>query len=125
MYKLKTRMFTGVLAASLTLGTVFPYAVLASDPTVPALGTSVERLFGATRYETAAQVALQGWKSGDTDTAILAPGMEENLVDALTAAPLAKSLNAPILLTEGNLIPEATVKTLEDLKIKRFIQSVV
>lgn len=119
MHKLKSRMFTGVLAASLTLGTVFPYAVLASDPIVPVQGDSVERLFGATRYETAAQVALQGWKSGDTDTAILAPGMDENLVDALTAAPLAKSLNAPILLTEGNQIPDATVEVLEALGITK------
>lgn len=120
MQKMKTRVFTGVLAASLAMGTAFPYAVLASDSTVPAQTlTPVDRLYGETRYETAAQIASQGWKKGDTDTAILAPGMDENLVDALTAAPLAKSLNAPILLTEGTQIPAATVKVLEDLGIKK------
>lgn len=48
---------------------------------------------------------------------MLSAGMDENLVDALTAAPLASSMGAPILLTEGdNLNPFAKAE-LERLEV--------
>lgn len=57
-------------------------------------------LAGADRYDTAAKVAEAGWTT--STVAILAPGENIHLVDALAAAPLAKAYKAPILLTESN-----------------------
>ena len=39
-------------------------------------------------------------------------------MDALTAAPLAKSLDAPILLTRGDKVPDATLEALEQLQVQ-------
>jgi len=56
------------------------------------------RLFGANRYETSYRVFEQGWDS--SKTAILASGLD--YADALTATPLAKKHNAPILLVKNS-----------------------
>lgn len=113
----RTRVLSSAIVATMILGTAFPAAVFASTSgTTGEKKSSVERLAGLTRYETAANVATQGWET--SKVAILAPGMDENLVDALTAAPFAKSIDAPILLTEGNMIPEATIEALKTLKVE-------
>jgi putative cell wall-binding protein len=63
----------------------------------------VDRIFGKDRYETALEIALQGWGYG-TDEIILATG--SNFPDALAGAPLAYHKDAPILLTtKGSLHP--------------------
>ncbi|GAB6173125.1 hypothetical protein JCM15765_26030 [Paradesulfitobacterium aromaticivorans] len=79
------------VAAAKTLQTT---AAGGSSPTVS------ERLGGSDRYATAAKISQAGWP-GTAEYAVLAAGMNENLVDALTAAPLAAKLKAPILLTQG------------------------
>lgn len=97
-------MMTATLACSITLAqpllslaaTTPPDAVSGLSP-----GNALQRLSGQDRYETAAKIAEQGW-STSSNYAILAAGMDDNLVDALTAAPLAKALQAPILLTQGD-----------------------
>lgn len=118
MKKSRARVLSSTIVATMILGTAFPAAVFANTTGTTAGETksSVERLYGATRYETAANVAMQGWET--SKVAILAPGMDENLVDALTAAPFAKSIDAPILLTEGNTIPNATVEALKTLGVE-------
>jgi len=63
-------------------------------------GYTVERVFGANRYETSAEVArlvadIQG--PGFVDTAIVAYGM--NFADALAVSPVAWANGMPILLT--------------------------
>lgn len=63
---------------------------------------TVPRIAGIDRYQTAAKIAQQGWADGSSEYAVLSAGMDENLVDALTAAPLASYVGAPILLTEGD-----------------------
>ncbi|WP_346914752.1 cell wall-binding repeat-containing protein [Clostridium sp.] len=55
------------------------------------------RLGGSTRYETAVETSKNGWPSG-SKTIVLVCGAD--YPDALSAAPLAKKYNAPILLTE-------------------------
>ncbi|UOQ45140.1 cell wall-binding repeat-containing protein [Halobacillus salinarum] len=55
----------------------------------------VWRINGADRYETAIEIAENGWFEG-ADTIILARGF--NFPDALAGAPLAYRLDAPILL---------------------------
>lgn len=55
-----------------------------------------ERLAGDDRYNTAVEISKYGWQQ-TSQNAVLATG--QNFPDALCAAPLAKQLNAPILLT--------------------------
>ncbi|MFL0198305.1 cell wall-binding repeat-containing protein [Clostridium sp. WILCCON 0269] len=86
--------------------------VLAADGT-----PTVKRLSGTDRYATSAAIALSGWTQ--SDYAILASG--ENFPDAISAAPLAKKYNAPILLTETNSIPSDTLNAIQQLKIKNII----
>ena len=57
-----------------------------------------ERIYGATRYETAIKVFEKGWNT--SDYVVIASGL--SYADALCAAPLAKKYNAPILLSENN-----------------------
>lgn len=65
---------------------------------------AVERLGGADRYSTAATAALDAFPSGAA-TAVVASG--ESFPDALSAAALAGALEAPLLLTAKNAVPQA------------------
>ncbi len=79
------------------------------------------RFTGQTRFGTANQVARAGYPQG-TRTAVLASGLNANLVDALSAAPLAAVLKAPILLTASNAaVGPDTLKTLKELKVSRVV----
>lgn len=82
--------------------------------TSSAYASSPKRLAGETRYDTAVSIAKDGWQQ--SDSAILAYG--ENYPDALSAAPLAKKYNAPILLTSSNKLPSITKQGLKDLRVK-------
>ncbi|HVJ49294.1 cell wall-binding repeat-containing protein [Desulfitobacterium sp.] len=79
--------------------------------TVTASGTNTTRLGGANRYETSAKIAEYGWANGSA-YAVLATG--NNYPDALSAAPLAKKYNAPILLTDSTL-PQVTLDEIKRL----------
>jgi len=89
----KSKVFSFVLVSVLFLS-IFPASIFGLEN-----NASVDRIYGADRYETALSVAKVGWPEGSANV-VLAPGTNANLVDALTAAPLAKSKNAPILLTQ-------------------------
>lgn len=78
---------------------------------------AAERLGGSDRYATAVQISQAGWP-GTSNAAILTAGADANLVDALTAAPLAYQLNAPILFTEGATLTPATETELKRLQVK-------
>lgn len=58
--------------------------------------SSIPRLAGTDRYETAIKISQQGWSK--SENVVIATG--EDFPDALCAAPLAKQLDAPILLAE-------------------------
>ncbi len=103
----KSKVFSLVLALVLLVSMLFPAAIFGLEN-----NDSVDRIYGTDRYQTATNVAKSGWPNG-AEVVVLAPGMDANLVDALTAAPLAHANDAPILLTEKNALPEAT---------KNFIQ---
>ncbi|TGE33805.1 cell wall-binding repeat-containing protein [Desulfosporosinus sp. Sb-LF] len=83
---------------------------------VLAAGTVPTRLAGTTAARTAVAIADQtGW----TGTAILASSASYGMVDALTAAPLASYLKAPILLTgAGNTLDADTEAELTKLAVK-------
>ncbi|MHB1341234.1 MAG: cell wall-binding repeat-containing protein [Coriobacteriia bacterium] len=70
------------------------------------------RIDGADRYQTSANAALATWPAG-TSTAILASG--ENWADALAAAPLSASLDAPVLLTPASRLAAPVVSALQAL----------
>lgn len=73
------------------------------------------RIAGSDRYLTSIEISKFGWKS-EAETAILATG--EDFPDALSAAPLAAKLNAPILLTNPSSLSQSLLDELERLKVK-------
>lgn len=89
----------------------FSYKVYAAFPTT-------KRLAGSDRYATAVKAAQDGWSS--SYYAVLTYG--ENYPDALSAVPLAKKYDAPILLTYNNSIQSDVMEELKSLKVgKVFI----
>ncbi|NMM62000.1 2',3'-cyclic-nucleotide 2'-phosphodiesterase [Clostridium sp. P21] len=86
--------------------------------TTPIYPFTVQTIKGADRYETAAAISKNGWEKG-SDWAIIANG--EVFADALCAAPMAKKYNAPILLTQQNMLPESSKAELERLNVKHVI----
>lgn len=77
---------------------------------------SAFRLAGIDRYQTAVVVAKSGWTDG-SDFVILATG--ENYTDALSAAPIAKRFNAPILLTARDSLTKDTLNQIKHWNPKK------
>ncbi|MDR1321512.1 MAG: cell wall-binding repeat-containing protein [Gracilibacteraceae bacterium] len=84
--------------------------------TVLGADVATERLAGADRYQTAVSISQAGWTTAEN--AVLAAGSDANLVDALTVAPLAKLLGAPILLTENGRLTAVSAAELQRLGVK-------
>lgn len=80
---------------------------LVGTPYVPPVTTTLRRVAGADRYETAANLATDsyGYNLTGVHDVIIACGEEARMVDSLTAAGLAHSYNAPILLVRSTLPP--------------------
>lgn len=91
--------------------------IVIQAPDALASATS-SRLMGDDRYLTAIDVSREGWPEG-TDTVILTNG--DDFPDALSAAPLAKKYNAPILLTEAQRLQTDTASELKRLKVKKAV----
>lgn len=83
--------------------------------------TEVDRLWGADRYETSLAAAKEfAARSGNAiTTAVLVSG--RSWTDAVTAAPLAGSLGAPVLLSRKDSVPAATKEFLRTAGITRVI----
>lgn len=82
--------------------------VLASNDT--------KRIWGSDRYATAVEISKSGWTDG-SEYAILSNG--QNFPDALSAAPLAKKYNAPILLNSGEDLDSRVEGELKRLNVKQ------
>jgi len=82
-------------------------ALVLSAGVVTTANAEVTRLSGVDRYSTATAIVKAGWEAG-AETAVLASGLEENKVDSLTIAPLAKAKNAPIIIVN----PKDSVATI-------------
>ena len=82
--------------------------------TTPTKPTTV-RLGGASRYETSVKVSQAGWTH--SDNVVLARGDE--FADALCAAPFAKQLKAPVLLTSTKALDASVIAELKRLKTKK------
>ncbi len=103
-------------------------AVLLATPAVFGIGNAAgaasrvdsDRLWGADRYETAAEIAEEyAAAAGSIDTVIVASG--EAFADALAATPLARVRNAPILLSPPDELHEATRGFIERHRIDDII----
>ena len=77
----------------------------------------IVRLAGADRYKTAAAISQQSYET--SDTVILAYGL--NYADALAGVPLAQKYSAPILLTNTDKLPSATLDEIKRLKAENVI----
>lgn len=77
--------------------------------------SKVNRIWGKDRYETAANISGYGWKT-TSEYAVLSTG--ENYPDALSAAPLASQLNAPIILTSKDKLNNNAMEEIKRLNIK-------
>ncbi|MHB8739794.1 MAG: cell wall-binding repeat-containing protein, partial [Coriobacteriia bacterium] len=72
----------------------------------------VDRTAGANRYETAAAVSREYFYAG-ADNVVLCTG--EDFPDALAAAPWARFLKAPVLLTQRTVVPTAIMNEIDRL----------
>lgn len=105
------------VAASLVL-TMLAAALPAGVAGAAAVDVSSERLWGATRYETAVDIAEayvddQGGNRSRVSTIILTSGADRHFGYALAAPALARRHSAPLLLTETHRLTPVT---------QRFIQ---
>jgi putative cell wall-binding protein len=76
----------------------------------------VQRISGETRYDTATNIANDGWSGGASEI-VLATG--QNFPDALAAGPLAYSLSAPILLTTKDVLPKSVIQFIQDKGVNK------
>ena len=94
---------------ALALGALGAPSAFASHDVTPA------RVAGPTRVGTAAEVADLAFPAG-TDGALLATSAA--FPDALAAAPLAGTRDAPVLLTAPDQVPDRTWQALDDLGVQ-------
>jgi len=78
-------------------------------------GSTVTRIAGTDRFDTAAKIALHGWPSG-SEVVYVATGRD--YPDSITLGPSARG---PILLTERDTLPGPTQTALRALKPKQII----
>ena len=69
------------------------------------------KIIGANRYETAIEVSKESFKDGKADSVVIVGG--NSVIDGLSAAPLASSVNAPILLADKNGLSSNTLAEIE------------
>ncbi|MFL0248699.1 leucine-rich repeat domain-containing protein [Candidatus Clostridium stratigraminis] len=106
------RFFSALLSASLLCGVLNVAPVFAQEAY-----TGITRLSGNDRYGTALAISKSGWMQANT--VIIATGT--NYPDALSAAPLAKANDAPILLTEKGALSSDTISEIKRLKATKAI----
>lgn len=93
----------------LTLETSFKLTILQNR--------KVNRIGGSNRYETALKISRQYFDQADT--VVFARG--DRFADALTAAPYAKGLNAPILLVSGKQLDATIQAEMKRLGAKKVV----
>lgn len=107
----------GVKNVYITSGSgVIPEEAIAE---IEKMGVTVHRLGGADRYETAVNVAKELMKSADFNNVVVANGYAN--VDALSIAPIAAAQGMPILLTDGDKVPQIVRDFIEESKISKTV----
>lgn len=97
------RILFSFLFAGLMFSNVYAYAEV-----------NTNRIAGNSRYETSIQISKSGWTT--STNLVIATG--EDFPDALCAAPLAKKLNSPILLTNKDKLDDNLISEITRLKAK-------
>jgi putative cell wall-binding protein len=108
------RIYSAMVWVKLCQAPVAP----APTPTPSAPTTSISRLAGGDRYQTAAAIS-QARFPGGAGTVFLATGA--SFPDALAGAPAAARAGGPILLTTAGSIPAATAAELSRLHPSRIV----
>ncbi len=103
MTRMKYKKMVKAAAVGLAMATVFS--------TTNAMAASVKRVEGHDRFNTARNVAEDIFN--DSENVILVNG--EGYADAVSATPLAKKLNAPILLTKKDALPDGVLDTIKTI----------
>lgn len=82
--------------------------------------SNITRLGGADRYETSVEISKYGWDKAGT---VVIASAESNMdfADAIAGTPLAHSMDAPILLTKHNELPDIVDKEITRLSPKNVI----
>ncbi|WP_163099338.1 cell wall-binding repeat-containing protein [Peribacillus alkalitolerans] len=102
----------------LILVLLLPLVLLGKAGSTSAAGGTIERLDGANRFEVAVNISREGWPT-TTNTVVVAN--YNAFADALSAAPLAYYKNAPILLTQSNVLTAETKQEIFRLKPREVI----
>lgn len=82
--------------------------------------TPVSRLSGPDRYDTAAAISREGWKTSEYILLSTGEG-DDKFADALAGSPLSYVLNAPVLLTTTNELNKRTMDEIARLKAKKAV----
>lgn len=85
------------------------------NPTETTITTN--RMWGSDRYDTSAEICEEGWTQ--SDYVVVASG--EDFPDSLSATPLAKKYNAPILLNARDSLLTKVSLEIERLQVKHAI----
>lgn len=96
---------------------LFSIGIAFSMSTKVSASSNIQRIWGNDRYATAIEVSKNGW-TDSSEYAVLANG--KNFPDALSAAPLAKKYNAPILLNPGATLDSRVEDELKRLGVKQI-----
>lgn len=95
----------------LTLG------LLCLTSSVAFASSSEKRIYGDSKYETSAKISSYGFEK--SKYAILVNG--EDFADGLSASPLAKKYNAPLLITPSKKLDNCIKSELQRLEVKNVI----
>ncbi len=81
--------------------------------------SGASRIYGASRYATAAQIATAYFTAGSTPTVFLATGL--NYPDALSGGPVGGKLGAPLLLSTTKTVPAETLSAIKKLGATKVV----
>ncbi|WP_439565159.1 cell wall-binding repeat-containing protein [Microcella sp.] len=112
MRRLSARGSRGALRALSMIGAVVIVSGLLAAPAAAATATGADRIAGVDRYETAVSVSREAFDPG-VERVFIASGID--YPDALSAAPIAAALGAPLLLTARDALPASVVAELARL----------
>jgi len=95
-----------------------------NSATLTKLGTlagsgGATRVYGESRYATAANIATRFFAAGSTSTVFLATGL--NYPDALSGGPVSGMLGAPLLLSTTNTVPPETLSAIKKLGATKVV----
>ncbi len=87
------------------------------EPETPEASNVWSRLYGVGRYDTMEEIVSEGFSTRG-GTVVIASG--STFKDALSASGLAGLFDAPVIITDGNKMPEQVASVLENLRPSRI-----